>query len=304
MVFRTSAWYRRVRASAAAWELINAPSRLRYLLRGSALSPAERAVAERLARDGIAITRMEQLFRPETFAELRERARSRRQHPDVARACAERLTGAVRTPGKAQFLVNLWEGEHALDWSHPYIRFSLSTPILGVVNAYLGRLAKFREFFLQVTVPVARNTSRVSSQRWHADPDDRKLVKVFLYLCDVDETAGPFTYVRSSHGGGRWRSVFGFDPQKGRHPDPGFVQRTVPPEDIIVATGGAGTLIFCDTSGIHRGGYATAKERTMYTSVYTTRASALPRRYSVPERAAPPSASLSPQARYAISTAL
>ena len=39
----------------------------------------------------------------------------------------------------------------------------------------------------------------------------------------------------------------------------------VPKNDIRVCTGRAGTVVFCDTTTLHRGGYATKSERTMFT---------------------------------------
>ncbi len=43
---------------------------------------------------------------------------------------------------------------------------------------------------------------RVASQRWHRDYNDKHLLKVFLYMSDVDEAAGPFEYVPGNMIGG------------------------------------------------------------------------------------------------------
>ena len=50
----------------------------------------------------------------------------------------------------------------------------------------------------------------------------------------------------------------------------------IPPEAIKTFTGKAGTMIFCDTSGLHQGGYATGKERIMSTFGYYSHASLWP----------------------------
>lgn len=291
----------RIRTSALAWHLLNFPSRISYVTGRRSLAPREVAIVRDLATSGIAIAHISELFPSSVFADLQgyvldrlasSRVRAELEHQD--------RSPDIQSKRKSSFLVDLWEGEHRLDPEHPFHRFSLSKPVLGVVSAYLGMLPKFREFFLQATVPIPSGTAAYSSQRWHADPDDRKLVKVFLYLNDVDETAGPFTYIRFSHGRGKWRRAFPYAPKrKSRHPDSAFIDVHIPPEDRVVATGPAGTIIFCDTSGIHRGGYATGQSRIMYTSVYTTRASALPTRY--PTAPVPfTAASLSRAASYAI----
>ena len=41
-------------------------------------------------------------------------------------------------------------------------------------------------------------SDRIHSQRWHRDFDDSHLLKVFLYLVDVDEQTGPFEFVAGS----------------------------------------------------------------------------------------------------------
>ncbi len=284
---------RRLRQSELAWQALNAPARMRFWRSGRSLTPTEGAAVRSLREQGIARADARELIGRELYEDLEHLAAERWQEKRSA-------VPAGRPGAKTSFLVDLWGSAHTLDLQNPFIRFSLSRSVLGIVNAYLGMYAKFREFFLQATVPRPGAETAIASQRWHADPDDRKIVKVFLYLNDVDETAGPFTYIRHTHGRGKWRKLFPYAPKRhSRHPDPLFIERMIPKEDITVATGKAGTLIFCDTSGIHRGGYATARERIMYTSVYTTPASYLPTRFSYPPDFNP--ALLTLPARYAVS---
>lgn len=298
--------YHRLRNSELGWQAVNLLARLRYLRGRIPLTPAEAAVAASLRERGIAVTHLNEFFPSEVFAELRHFAEARWQAVAPRETFAER-SRRLGAKTKNLFLVDLWDsstifgeaGPHALDLAHPFIRFSVSAPVLGVVSRYLGMLPKFREFFLQATIPVPAGEAPYASQRWHADPDDRKLVKTFLYVNDVDESAGPFTYIEGTHRGGRRRHLFPFDPERGRHPDPAFVARVIPPSDILRCTGRAGTIIFCDTSGIHRGGYATSKPRIMYTSVYTTRASARATRFTRPP-GFQPEAIASPVVRYAV----
>jgi hypothetical protein len=51
------------------------------------------------------------------------------------------------------------------------------------------------------------------------------------------------------------------------------VMRSVPREDITTFTAPRGTLIFCNTSGLHRGGFATARPRVLATATYCSPAS-------------------------------
>ena len=123
-------------------------------------------------------------------------------------------------------------------------------------------------------------------------------MKTFLYLNDVDESAGPFMYVTGAHPDGKWAHLFPRVPPRGTLPMPEDVDSHIPWQDVHTCTGRAGTFILCDTSGLHQGGYAKSKHRLMYTSVYTTAAAPWPIRYRYPDGFRPDG--LSALARFAV----
>lgn len=132
---------------------------------------------------------------------------------------------------------------------------------------------------------MSAGAAPMGSQRWYRDPGMKRMVKVFIYLTSVDEESGPFTYVLGSHAGGRWRRLF---PQKqfglhGIYPREGAVDRVLPKSDIKVCTGSAGTVIFCDTIGMHKGGYSLSKARIMYTSVYVAEGDVIKPKFRYPQ---------------------
>lgn len=279
--------YHRLMATRFVWRHIrNKRARRLYRERSTTLKPAEAAVLATLRRQGIAIARISDFFPAGVFEELKQFVERRWQEPDVKERFAKRddvLVGG-RPKDKSYFLINLWDGPAVLDLTHPFLRFSLAEPILRVVNAYLNMFAKFRGWRLETTVPMPEHINASSSQRWHRDEEDsRTLVKTFLYLNDVDDETGPFMYLKYSHPGGRHRGLFPARPPRGTPPMPENEGRFIPQEDIQVCTGRAGALVFCDTSGLHKGGFAKTRERFMYTSVYTTSASPWPIRYRYPE---------------------
>ena len=75
----------------------------------------------------------------------------------------------------------------------------------------------------------------------------------------------------------------------------------VRPDQVRTFTATKGTIIFCNTSGLHRGGFVEAKPRVLATATYCSPASlrALSRRNFVPSPEA--LGGLSPQARFAVS---
>jgi hypothetical protein len=107
----------------------------------------------------------------------------------------------------------------------------------------------------------------VASQRWHRDPEDDHIVKMFIYFSDVDEEAGPFEYVRDSAAGGKYGDVFPWG-QGHRYPSAGELEAAVDADDRVTMTGPAGTVIFCDTAGFHRGGFARTRPRILMISTF------------------------------------
>ncbi len=284
-VFTLGSWYYRLSALEPVWRLKNRQGRRLWRRYAAPLAPAEAALVRALSATGVASGRMDELFPPAVFRELAAFAAGRWSAPEVQAIVRERraIADAGEKPKGLRkfFLVNLWDGPSVLDLSHPFLRFSLADPVLRIVGAYLGMVPKFRFWHLEATIPAGR-VGPLGSQRWHRDPEDRKLVKVFLYLNDVDESAGPFTYLAASHASGRWRGLFPLAPPRGSLPMPPDEDQYIPREDVRAFSGRAGTIIFCDTTGLHRGGLARERPRLMYTSVYTSSASPWPIRYAYP----------------------
>lgn len=151
---------------------------------------------------------------------------------------------------------------------NPFMKFCSEKSITDVVNSYLGMSAIFKEASVIRNLPM--NGEPTASQLWHRDPEDRKLVKIFLYLTDVDGAGGPFTYIQNSVRGDKWGKLFPQKPPRGSYPPKGEIEKLIPSQYIKQCLGPAGTLIFCDTSGFHKGGYATGKERIMFSATYIT----------------------------------
>jgi hypothetical protein len=145
--------------------------------------------------------------------------------------------------------------------------------MLDVVNAYRGLWTKLLSVDNVYTVPFPGSEERVGSQNWHRDPEDLHVVKVFLYFSDVDHEAGPFEYVQGSAEGGRYGDAWPWRVRGGTYPPTGELEKLVSPSDRVTAEGRAGTIIFCDTSGWHRGGFAKSKPRTLSIHTYVSPAS-------------------------------
>ena len=134
----------------------------------------------------------------------------------------------------------------------------------------MGLYSRLNQLNYWYTIPLSKTDRlRVASQNWHRDPEDRKLVKVFIYYTDVDESSGPLEYLLESRQGRRYSSWW-----LGKsYPTPHKVEQRVPTKDRVVATGPEGTIIFCDTNGLHRGGFALENPRLLSVFAYISPAS-------------------------------
>lgn len=264
-------FYFLVRSWWPAWfYVLNHKSRMLYRKEKQELTPVQKRIVADLKRDGIAVVHMNELFPDKQMLSV------------LQEYTANRLAEADTKTNKS-FLKNIWDAVPSLSFDNPFVRFAIDGAVLDCVNAYMNMLTKFYYFTLNITTPVQTGATAVQSQRWHRDPEDKKLCKVFLYLSDVDETAGPFIYIKGSHHGGRWRGLFPQLPPRGSYPPEQTIEKMIPQKYWHVGTGTAGTLIFCDTSGLHRGGYATEKDRVMFTAGYCSQAASWPIRFHYPE---------------------
>ena len=239
-----------------------------------------------LAHEGIAISHIDRF--PDLYAQFALMQRYAEQallSPDIQREIAQKKEVRFGKKGEKTFFVYLLGGDKnnfAVDFENPFTGFSLSDSLIGIVGSYLKLAPKFNSFYLMSTIVVPPDSPAYLSQRWHRDPEDKKLVKIFLYLNDVDEGTGPFTYVKGSQYGGRWRRAFPQRPPAGSYPPDGAVEKIVPAADVVRCTGRAGTMIFCDTSGLHKGGFSTEKSRLMSMASFVSAASRYPINYERP----------------------
>jgi hypothetical protein len=133
--------------------------------------------------------------------------------------------------------------------------------------------AKLR--YYNVWYTAASSVEARESQLWHFDREDNYILKVFLYLDDVDEGAGPFTYAPGTHRKGKhWGISPEFHLEGGvRRTTDDQMKKVYPEEKWIRAVGKKGTIVFADTRGYHKGGEARTKDRLMFTCMYTSPAS-------------------------------
>jgi len=152
------------------------------------------------------------------------------------------------------------------------------------------------------SLPVGTDSERKASQLWHRDYDDLHLLKAFLYLTDVDAETGPFEYVPGSHPGGQHAGFHPWAPMGVGRVSEEELGKQISADEVRTFTAPKGTVIFCNTSGLHRGGFAETKPRVLSTVTYcspASLASLTQRNYSL--ATGNDTGALDPVVRYALS---
>jgi hypothetical protein len=233
-------------------------------------TPVQERVVEQLRRDGVAIVPFAELFADgarwqdavadmEDFVAETEALLPSMSHDDRVAAFGKAFL--VR-----RYRVRKGEDKPTFGLDNPWVRMGASPELLGIVNAYRGEPMRLHDVDNWYTVPDAE-AARSASQRWHRDGWENHIVKVFTYFNEVDEEAGPFEYILGSAAGGRYGSLWPWE-DKEVYPPQDELEAAVDPADCRSLTGGPGAIVFCDTSGFHRGGFARSRPRILSYHTY------------------------------------
>ena len=106
------------------------------------------------------------------------------------------------------------------------------------------------------------NLQDAETNIYHKDENSFNLLKVFIYLNDVDENAGPFMFVKKTHKKTNLESF------KNYRINDKVINSKFSSDDIISLTGKIGDVIIANTRGFHKGKKVINKERNMLTFTF------------------------------------
>jgi hypothetical protein len=279
--------------------LANRASRRRYAQSQPVLDEVQQSVLERLREEGYASLPLSELLPDASVWQELSAEADRFVAETEAGLALEREGGEseLRRRAGKEFLVRKYSWGVQLGLDDPWLRLGVNPRLLDLANAYLGMWSKLEYLDVWYT-PQAGGNERRSSQRWHRDFNDRHLLKAFLYLVDVDDETGPFEYVPRSAPGGELERLWPWRPLGENYPpEEEFADRI--DGRSVTFTAPKETIIFCNTSGFHRGGFVAGKTRVLATWTWDSPASlkALSERNYL---FAPDGAALSDTQRYAL----
>lgn len=252
----------------------NASPTLRYRREGgdAQLTPAGRDAVARLRRDGVAVTSMHDLLGSDELMDA-----VMRRVEGLIEANSEELASRARRLGERDgsfdkpYLLEMLGPMPTVRSDDPLARLVAHPRVRGVAEAYSGM--RLRVYDYNAWFNIASDGEATLSQKWHRDlPEDHDIVKVFVYVRDVPEGAGPLSYVVGSHTkqGRRVNLPATWDGVGYRISDED-VESAYGADSIASVPGKAGTVVFADTRGLHRGGWARTHDRVVVQGLYASR---------------------------------
>ena len=136
------------------------------------------------------------------------------------------------------------------------LKIALDKKIISICASFFNALPKLT--YLKLIKNYANKLNRFDTQYFHYDENAIKLLKVFVYLNDVNNnTEGPFCYVRKSHLNAKknWgKSVRYSDAE---------VEIMEDKKNIMEVTAKKGDVIVANTVALHRGLKPISKDRNI-----------------------------------------
>jgi hypothetical protein len=265
----------RVAPVRAVIERRYASRRARYQPQLPPLGAAHRALVAELEREGVVRTPFEALEVPNT-ADLQEELLE----------CVELLRSRGPHAGSSESM-----SYHELVQHLPIWRMGLTDALLDIAENHVGLPLTYHGAFVARQLADGR---AVGTRRWHRDIEDRRMMKILLWLNDVDAEGGPFEYipaVRSAEIGAALHYAGGFVSED-------TLGRFVAPEEHCAAVGRQWTTVLADTARVfHRGRPPRGTDRYALTLTWTSAnpVKALPNEPFTPEHAALIRAGLTPR---------
>ncbi|WP_256869185.1 hypothetical protein [Sphingobium lactosutens] len=211
------------------------------------LSALGREIVDALEQDGVFITQIDALGLSGSEAMI-----------DSSAMLAERFAREAHARA-ARGETFLYVPPEQIAASPRIFRWGLHDQLLDIAESYIGLPVAYDGAIINYTVADGRE---VSTRKWHRDWEDRRMLKVAVYLHNVDHAGGPFQII-SRHGSTQNdRSGFSYELAT---EDELEDRLGVPVAPYLVSCEGLrGTVIFTDTARFyHRGKPATARDRTV-----------------------------------------
>ncbi len=239
---------------ALYFDLVFALKRWKYRKNLPVLEEGDRVILETLKRDGVCVTKLADLELNST--------------PEMLRAACNQLSQMEKANN--DHLNEKWPQIYTLTDLPEIYTWATEKRLLNIIENYIGLPITFHGVHLRKDFP---SEHQFGTLLWHNDAEDRRIVKIFLSLKDVEEQTGPFEYIpRSLTSLFRWQYYWlYYKLWQSRYMgiDDEIVKVAIPKSAWKSCIGSAGTIILADTKNVLHHGTIRTEERSTLFFCYT-----------------------------------
>ena len=256
------------------------------------LSSQDQMIVEACRNEGAFVTSLEALGLPSTQAMLEDAKKLLvEMRADLASRTNLKTWGTGENPAYPQ-IFTVTDLPVFADWAQ-------NERLLTMIENYIGLPVAFQGVHLRQDFA---NEQPVTTEFWHRDLEDRRVIKLFVYLSDVVTETGPYEYIpRSKTTSAIVRQIeASFKQRLASNPyDMGITDdemaAIIPRSDWRSCEGPAGTVLFSDPIAVFHHGKSRREGRSALFFVYTAKAPLRPeacnqyndRTYARPEQLQP-----------------
>lgn len=240
--------------------------RIKYAKNLPALAPPEQSIVDALNSEGVFVTSLENLSLPSTVQLLNA---TTRLLPSIPTAVSTNLIeDSYINSNAVQSCPN-----QIIKYYPDLFLWGLEEQLLNIAENYIRLPVTYHGVSLRREIP---NGKQLGTRLWHRDGEDRRMLKIIIYLNDVSENGGPFEYMPlpliPSYQLLRYiylklkflrRGFSAFSDEK--------IKNILPESAWKSCLGPAGTTIFVDTRSVFHHGKMPSSERLALFFLYTSR---------------------------------
>ncbi|MBO3459893.1 phytanoyl-CoA dioxygenase family protein [Aetokthonos hydrillicola Thurmond2011] len=246
-------------------ELLYRINLIRHASKLPPLSAQDKLIVNGLRKEGVFGTSLEELGLPNT-PELVKAAKGELSNMEAALSRSrnnQEKFGSLKNPAYPQ-IFTVTELSDFFSWGS-------QQRLLNIVENYIGLPVAFQGVHLRRDFA---NDEPVTTEQWHLDAEDRRMVKVIVYLCDVAEENGPFQYIpkykvpfllalriRAKIASTMAKGKVGLNDRE--------MEELVPPSLWKSCPGKAGSIVIADPKAIFHHGKSRKESRAALFFVYT-----------------------------------
>ncbi len=203
-----------------------------YALNIPPLSTTDLNLVEKLKHEGVVITSLENLGIP--------------SHPDLYKAAKNLMQELSAIISDHHQIVIHASSQQIMKYPEIFL-WGLEQRLLNISENYFGVPVAYHGAYVRRDIG---NQIERESRLWHIDKEARRILKIIVYLNDVNENNSPFQYLPQSLTAKvadalKYKSGYILDQS---------MQKVISPTQYKSCIGAAGTVVFAATSSIfHRG---------------------------------------------------